>query len=38
MVFETDSDETLVLAPSSRRPLSEQDANNLCTGPITSGE
>lgn len=38
LVFETDSDETLVLAPGGRRPFAEQDANNPRTGPITIGE
>lgn len=38
LVFEADSDETLVLAPAGRRPFAEQDANNPCTGPLTIGE
>jgi hypothetical protein len=37
LVFETDGDETLVLAPSGRRPLAQQDVNNPCTGPLTIG-
>lgn len=38
LVFETDGDETLVLAPSGRKPLAQQDVNNPCTGPLTIGE
>jgi hypothetical protein len=37
LVFETDGDETLVLAPSGRRPFAQQDVNNPCTGPLTIG-
>ncbi len=38
LVFETDSDETLVLAPGARRPLAEHNSNNPCTGPLTISE